>query len=131
MREKLIGFLRGRYGIDEFSKFLMMMGFALIILSSLTGRSAVNLLGFLAMGFAYYRVLSKDYHKCSMQNRKYLQLRNRLSGSLQGQIRRFKERKIYRFYSCPECRQKVRIPKGRGKVKITCPKCAAEFSEIS
>lgn len=131
MKEKVIGFMRGRYGVDEFSKFLMMLGFIMIILASLTGNSGVNLLGFLAMGFAYYRALSRDYYKCSGQNRKYLMLRNRLGGSWQGQIRRFKERKIYRFYSCPSCSQKVRIPKGRGKVKITCPKCAAEFSKLS
>lgn len=131
MREKVLGFMRDRYGVDELSKFLMVLSLGLIIAANFTNSSVFNLLGFLAIGFAYFRILSKNYHKCSLQNRKFLQLRNRLSGSWQGQIRRFKERKIYRFYSCPSCRQKVRIPKGRGKVKITCPKCSAEFSEIS
>lgn len=131
MKEKIIGFMRGRYGVDELSKFLMMLSVAMIIMGSLTGNTLVNLLGFAAIGSAYFRILSKDYYRCSGQNRKYLQLRHRLGSSWQGQIRRFKERKIYRFYRCPQCRQKVRIPRGRGKVKITCPKCTSEFSEIS
>lgn len=39
------------------------------------------------------------------------------------------EKKIYRYFSCPQCGQSVRIPRGHGKVEITCPKCSAVFQK--
>ena len=123
--------MQGRYGMDELSKFLMAISIVMIILASLTRNSIVNLVSFIIIGFVYVRMFSKNFYKCSLQNQKYLKLRNKITGSWQNRISRFKQRKTYSFYDCPECRQKVRIPKGKGKVQITCPKCKAEFSGIS
>ena len=131
MMEKIRRYMQGRYGMDELSKFLMAISIVMIIMASLTRNSIVNLVSFILIGFVYYRMFSKNFYKCSLQNQKYLTLRNRLMGSWQNRISRFKQRKIYSFYDCPECRQKVRIPKGKGKVQITCPKCKVEFSGIS
>ena len=44
---------------------------------------------------------------------------------------RQEQKKIYRFYKCPQCRQRVRVPKGKGRICITCPKCRAEFIKKS
>ena len=131
MMEKIRRYMQGRYGMDELSKFLMAISVVMIILASLTRNSIVNLVSFILIGFVYYRMFSKNFYKCSLQNKKYLKLRNKITGSWQNRISRFKQRKIYSFYDCPECRQKVRIPKGKGKVQITCPKCKVEFSGIS
>lgn len=131
MMEKIRRYMQGRYGMDELSKFLMAISIVMIILASLTRNSMVNLVSFIIIGFVYVRMFSKNFYKCSLQNQKYLKLRNKITGSWQNRISRFKQRKIYSFYDCPECRQKVRIPKGKGKVQITCPKCKAEFSGIS
>ncbi len=131
MLEKIRRYMQGRYGMDELSKFLMVISVVMIVLASLTRNSMVNLVSFIIIGFVYYRMFSKNFYKCSLQNQKYLKLRNRLMGNWKNQISYFKQRKIYSFYNCPECSQKVRIPKGKGKVQITCPKCKAEFSKIS
>ena len=49
-----------------------------------------------------------------------------------GQLQqRFALRKTYRYFSCPHCRQQVRVPKGRGKISITCPKCGTQFIKKS
>lgn len=128
MMEKVRRFMQGRYGVDELSRFLMVLSIGMILLGGITGNGLLNLLSVVFIGFAYARLLSRNFYKCSMQNQKYLNLRYRIMGRWNGLLTRFKERKTYRFYSCPQCSQKVRIPKGHGKVRITCPKCSNEFS---
>jgi len=131
MVEKIRRYMQGRYGMDELSKFLMAISIVMLLLATFTSNSIVNLVSFIIIGFVYVRMFSKNFYKCSIQNQKYLKLRNKITGSWQNKASHFKQRKTHNIYSCPECKQKVRIPKGKGKVKITCPKCKAEFSEIS
>jgi len=131
MIEKIRRSMQGRYGMDELSKFLMAISIVMLLLATFTSNSMVNLVSFIIIGFVYVRMFSKNFYKCSLQNQKYLKLRNKLTGSWQNKISHFKQRKTHSIYNCPECKQKVRIPKGKGKVKITCPKCRAEFSEVS
>lgn len=131
MKEKIRRYMQGRYGMDELSKLLMTLSIVIIVLASLTRNSMVNLIGFLVIGFVYVRIFSKNFYKCSLQNQKYLQYRKKLTSGWQNKISHFKQRKTHHIYSCPECKQKVRIPKGKGKVEITCPKCAAKFSKMS
>lgn len=131
MKEKIRRYMQGRYGMDELSKLLMTLSIVIIVLASLTRNSMVNLIGFFVIGFVYVRIFSKNFYKCSLQNQKYLQYRKKLMSGWQNKISHFKQRKTHHIYSCPECKQKVRIPKGKGKVEITCPKCAAKFSKMS
>lgn len=131
MMEKARRFMQGRYGVDELSKFLMFLSIGMIFLGGITGNGLLNMLSVVFIGIAYMRLLSRNYYKCSTQNQKYLKLRYKVMGRWSGLLARFRERKIYRFYSCPQCSQKVRIPRGKGKVRITCPKCSTEFSEKS
>jgi predicted RNA-binding Zn-ribbon protein involved in translation (DUF1610 family) len=37
------------------------------------------------------------------------------------------EKKRYKFFKCPACRQKIRVPKGKGRIEITCPRCGNRF----
>ena len=77
--------------------------------------------------YCYYRMFSKNITKMSAQNQKYLNWRYGLAVKRQKTKTHMEQRKIYHFYKCPQCRQKVRVPKGHGKICITCPKCKMEF----
>lgn len=131
MKERFLLFMRGRYGTDELSKALMIAGLGLVLVASFTGSTIFYLLSTAVIVFSYYRIFSRDTYRCSLQNQKYLGLRNRTIREWKGMVDIFRQRKDYRIYSCPSCRQKVRIPKGKGKVEITCPKCSAKFSKRS
>ncbi len=131
MTEKIRRYMQGRYGVDELSKFLMAMSIVMMILGSLTRNSLVNVVSMIFIGFTYVRMFSKNFYKCSMQNQKYLKMKNKITRSWKNKVSHFNQRKTHRIFGCPECKQKVRIPKGNGKVKITCPKCKAEFSKVS
>lgn len=131
MKEKFIRFMRGRYGTDEFSKVLLIGGIAFMLIANLADSTIIYLMSTALIVFAYFRMFSKDTYRCSLQNQKYLDVKNRLIRGWRSLLDILRQRKDYRIYSCPSCKQKVRIPKGRGKVEITCPKCAAKFSRRS
>ena len=112
-------FMRGRYGTDKLNTLILGIGLIFCLLSMFmpTGWPVLLLTGlsYLFMGVAIFRCLSRNTYKRYQENRRYLSL-----------LGRVKDRD-HRYYSCPKCRQSVRVPKGKGKIAITCPKCRERF----
>ena len=120
MKEKFMRFMQGRNGIDDLGKALNMVSMALLILSMIIKWKGFYLLAILLIVYTYFRIFSKNIPKRYAENQKYRNWRYDFTVKMN-------QRKIYRFYRCPMCKQKVRVPKGRGKICITCPKCRKEF----
>ena len=131
MKEKFYRFMQGRYGSDELSKFLTGVGMALIILNILTRNVIFNLLFWVCLIYSYFRMFSKNYSARYTENQKFLALRNQLRYKIDNHKKLREQKKIYHIYSCPYCKQKIRIPKGKGTIIITCPKCKQEFGKRS
>ena len=112
-------FMSGRYGTDRLNMAILIAGLVASILSSLFRGKAVCLifwlLSYALMIWAVFRMLSRNTYKRYQENRKFLQL-----------IDRFKDRDN-RYFDCPKCRQTVRVPRGKGKISITCPRCREKF----
>ena len=112
-------FMEGRYGTDRLNMVILCTGLAASILSSLLKVSGLNvifwLLSYGLMFWAIWRSLSRNTYKRYQENRKYLTF-----------LERIKDRE-HRYFDCPKCRQPVRVPKGKGKIAITCPKCKEKF----
>ena len=119
IRSGLQNFMRGRYGSDKLNTFLLIVGVVISILSMITGNGIVSfvltLIAYFLMGLVIFRTLSRNTYKRYRENRKYLML-----------LQRIKDRE-HRYYDCPKCRQQVRVPRGKGKIMITCPKCKEKF----
>ena len=107
MREKIQRFMIGRYGADELAKAQSIAALVLLFLSM--------------------KNISARY----AENQKYLNYRYQMAVKWDRFKKHLAQRKNYRFYKCPQCKQKVRVPKGRGKICITCPKCRTEFVKKS
>jgi DNA-directed RNA polymerase subunit RPC12/RpoP len=75
----------------------------------------------------YFRVFSKNHVKRSEENLRYRNLRYKTIASWNKIRTRIRQRRDFRFYKCPTCRQQVRVPKGHGRIEITCPKCREHF----
>lgn len=115
----------GRYGLDKLNVFLMTAAVALCLVGFLVSRffGAVGaLIGTLTSLISYgllfwylFRVFSRNIEKRSLENRRYLTLKARLTD------------RSNCYYRCPNCRQTVRVPRGRGKICIKCPKCGEKF----
>ena len=112
-------FMMGRYGTDKLNTAILITGVAMCFLTLFTKNNFLDmLLTFLAYGFmfwAIFRSFSRNTYKRYQENRKYLQLMDRI-----------KDRQ-HRYFNCPRCHQVVRVPRGKGKIAITCPKCREKF----
>ena len=131
MREKFQRFMAGRYGVDELSKFLNIVLLVLLILSIFIRSGILYLLALGILIYSYFRMFSKNISKRYEENQKFVNFRYRSVVKWNNFKKRFAQRKEYRFYHCPQCKQTVRVPRGRGKICITCPKCRTEFVKKS
>lgn len=132
MKDKFIKFMQGRYGVDQFSKFTMGVALVSIILAifvkpgSAVG-SLLDTLGLAAIIYTYFRIFSRNIQKRYAENAKYLSMTSKLRLRFNKEKNLMKQRKTHHIYSCPSCGQKIRIPKGKGKIEIECPKCHTKF----
>ena len=115
----LRSFMAGRYGTDRLNMAILCTGLVASILSMMIPTQPVNLilwaLSYVLMILAIWRSLSRNTYKRYQENRKFLQFFDRL-----------KDRQ-HRYFDCPKCRQMVRVPRGKGKISITCPRCREKF----
>lgn len=131
MKEKLRKLMMGRYGIDSLGRFLLGLALVTLLLSRLYFREVLYIISLLIIIFVYYRIFSKNINRRYKENRIYIRYKSKIRNLFLKQKYMFQQRRIYRIYRCPGCRQKIRIPKGKGKVSITCPKCRTEFIKRS
>lgn len=130
MRNWLRKVMTGRYGVDEFSRFLNTTAMISLVLSVLfnNGLSVFFLLlSFASLIWNYIRMFSRNTYKRRAENNAYLTIRYNLTRKFSGLKQRMQQKKYYRFYKCPKCGITTRVPKGKGKIRITCPKCGESF----
>ena len=115
----LRSFMAGRYGTDKLNMTILGAGLVICLITMFIPWQLVNLLltavSYVLMFWAIFRCLSRNTYKRYQENRKYLTM-----------VERLKDRE-HRYFDCPRCRQPVRVPRGKGKIAITCPKCREKF----
>lgn len=130
MREKIYRFMQGRYGGDQLNRFLMVMVLVCFAVS-LLGGSVFYLIGTALLIYAYFRMFSKNIYKRRAENTAYLRYTYKVRQTFATWKRDMKQRRTHHIYKCPSCRQKIRIPRGKGKIEIRCPKCGQTFIKKS
>ena len=128
------GFMRGRYGTDELGRFLAVAGAVGIVLSLLTRglgllSTLLSLASLFAVGWCYCRILSKNFARRQVENRSYMIRRQQVIDWYSFRRDCFRQRKDYAFFRCPGCGRTVRVPKGKGKIRITCRHCGFAFEK--
>ena len=118
-REKVSRFMQGRYGMDDLGRFTMMVILVLMAASILFQSGILNLCVCAGLIYCYYRAFSRNIAKRYEENQKFLGRKYRIL-SKGGD-------KTVRIFKCPTCGQRVRVPKGKGKISIHCPKCNTDF----
>lgn len=122
---KLAKFMQGRRGPDELGQMLSALALVLLVLSVfIRTRGVLYILALGILFYSYYRMFSKDIPKRYAENQKYVTFRYQM-------VCKWNEHKSYRHFKCEKCGQKVRVPRGKGKICITCPKCRHEFIKKS
>ena len=131
MKEKFRRFMIGRYGTDGLNQFLSILSLVLILLALLTRNSFLTLLGIIPLGLCYYRSLSRNISKRTEENYQFYNFKDRITNKINGLKNQWANRKLYHYYRCPQCRQKLRVPRGRGRIQISCPRCGTQFIKKS
>ena len=131
MKEKLIRFMAGRNGNDALNRFLLLVDVIVILLATIFSKSGAGRLlmpiALILLGFTYFRMFSRDLIRRGEENGRYLRAREKLFSSLRVRKEQWVQRKDYKFFVCPSCKTALRVPKGRGKIKIVCRKCGNSF----
>ena len=134
MRNWLMRFMAGRNGADQFARFLSIAALVILILSMfLPGYvgTACWVIALFCLVYSYFRMFSKSITKRYAENQKYLQMTAGIRRKWASFQRDMKDRKTHHIYKCPGCKQKIRVPRGKGKIAIRCPKCHTEFIKKS
>ena len=118
LKNGLMRFMAGRYGTDRLNSVILWSGVILLLVSMFVDgwlSFIFWLLAYGCMGLAIFRSFSRQTYKRYQENRKFQNLLDRIRD------------REHRYFSCPKCKQSVRVPKGKGKISITCPKCREKF----
>ena len=125
---KIRGFLYGRNGFDDLAKHTMIASIIVFLIYGFWPQGLVkfifSIISYTLMVYSYFRILSKSIYKRVQENKKYL-------GAIKITKTRWQQRKTHKFYRCPKCKTWLRVPKGRGKITITCVKCSNKFEKRS
>lgn len=123
---KIRKFFYGRNGFDDLAKLFLISSIIVFLIYGFWPRNQwivkyiLSLVSWALMIYAYFRIFSKNVYKRVQENKRYL-------GFINIRKAKWKQRKTHKFYRCPKCKTWLRVPKGRGKITITCVKCSTQF----
>lgn len=126
-KRKFEDFMRGRNGVDDLGQFLTVTSVILFLISALVKSFMLSLLACAMLIYAYFRVFSKKLPVRQDENRRYLSEKEHLRFKLQTKKLHFSMRKTHKYFKCKKCRKKLRVPRGKGKIEVTCPHCGEKF----
>ena len=113
-------FMTGRYGVDRLSTVTLWVAVAIMLISLFIPITGVKLgcmvVYYALMVWVLFRTFSRNTYRRYQENRRFLLMWDRI-----------KDRQ-HKYFDCPKCRQPVRVPRGKGKIAITCPKCREKFN---
>lgn len=129
-----MGFLRrfmyGRYGADQLGYCTVGLYLALYLLGNLTRWGVLRALSVVAAVLTIYRMLSRNIPKRREENRRFLALTAPARSWWRTRSMKRAD-KTHKYFKCPNCGQQLRVPRGAGRIRITCRACGAEFEETS
>ena len=123
----LRNFMAGRYGPDHLNAAIIIAALLISVISSLLSLSVLIYLSYLFLILAVFRMLSRNIRKRRSENDKFLRYYWPVRQKVKAVFSSLKSRKTHKFYKCPSCSNLLRVPRGKGKMQITCPKCGERF----
>lgn len=123
MKEKLMRFMMGRYGTDRLNQDMLILSAVLMFLGILTPWRWIQWIGVVIIFVLYFRMFSKNINQRYRENQRYLYYRNKVVQ----RFKRLKDLPRYKYVACSQCHQQLRLPRRKGNVVVTCPKCRHQF----
>ena len=118
-------FMQDRHGTDPLTYFLLVIYWPFQLVGRYIKVAALEYIAFVCLFTAIFRAVSKNKARRRYENQKFLQIFRPITKWFSLSYRKFKDRKTYRYFKCPGCGQMLRVPVGKGKIKVRCSKCSA------
>lgn len=119
--------MTGRYGVDQLSNGMLVVSVILFVINMFIKNNIVSYIGTVIIFLSYIRIFSKDINKRYQENMKFLNWWNPIKYKVSSFRDRIKQSRTHKFFKCPSCGKSLRVPKGKGKINITCPSCKTVF----
>lgn len=124
--QKLQQFMMGRYGTDRLNFVLLILGIVLSVFGALLFWP-LTILSYLVLIYVLFRSFSRNIPARQREYQAFLRIWNPVTGWFRFQKQRFSQRREYKYFRCPNCKQQLRAPRGRGKIEVTCQRCRTVF----
>lgn len=129
--EKISAFMQGRYGMDSLNIFLLVVQLTLwfthIFVWNYIARIVIWCVEMALLGLVIFRALSRNINMRSLENRQFKKVWDPVKNWFMFQIKKFRERKEYKYLKCPHCKAQLRVRNKKGEHGVRCPKCRGEF----
>ncbi|HPB16595.1 MAG: hypothetical protein WC554_07315 [Clostridia bacterium] len=124
--KKIREFFMNRYGMDSLNRALMVLYVIFLIISLITRQ---DIFIYISLGIAVYQVyraLSRNFTARAKENQVFIKFWNPIKRKYYSIKKKITD-KTHRYFKCPKCKTEIRVPKNKGKIRITCPKCSEQF----
>lgn len=124
LNDKMMNFMVGRNGVDKLARWCLGGAVVLTIVNMIVPNIFLMLLSYLLLFYCLFRTFSKNVSARQAENEKFENLFSRTKSKTTSAKTKFEHRKTTVYFKCEECGQSLSVPKGKGKLKVTCPKCS-------
>lgn len=122
-------FMSGRYGSDQLNLTMVIGALIVTTIGSLSGVYFLTLAADALLLLAIFRMFSKDRYRRAHENQVYLEKTQKVRHAATEWVNRVKNSRKYHYYTCPKCKQRLRVPRGVGNITITCKQCGTKFDK--
>lgn len=122
-------FMSGRYGSDQLNLTMVIGALIVTTIGSLSGVYFLTLAADALLLLAIFRMFSKDRYRRAHENQVYLEKTQKVRRAATEWVNRVKNSRKYHYYTCPKCKQRLRVPRGVGNITITCKQCGTKFDK--
>lgn len=123
LKRGLQNFMQGRYGIDKFSTMLVIVGFALTLIGMFTGFELLSYVSLVVLVYAMFRSYSKNTVQRTKELATYTRIIQKPKAWASLTKKKWDNRSTTHYFKCEQCKTVLSVPRGKGKIKVTCPKC--------
>ncbi len=127
MKQWLQRFMYGRYGADQLSVFFLVLFLLSTICNVFLKWPYMIYVYVVLLVLCYARVFSRNIYQRRRENEQFMKLYAPIRNWCKDKKERFRDRKTHKYFQCPKCGQRLRVPKGKGEITITCSKCRNRF----
>ncbi len=129
IRASFARFMSGRYGADQLSYAMVITALVLTVIGSIAHVMLLTLLADALLIVMFVRMFSKNRYQRAHENQVYLERTQNIRRAVTEWMNRMKNSKKYRYFTCPKCKARLRVPRGVGNVTITCKSCGEKFDK--